>query len=435
MPSIELKESMGCTRKFRVEVEQERLDEQMKSTVKNVKRDVQIPGFRKGKVPESLLLQRFGPTIRQEAVRDLIPVVLRELFEAEGIKPVNEPDIFDLEVNDSGPISFTVAVEELPEVDISGFEGLEVTREIREVTDADVDMEIERIRNMYATQEEVDRGAGEGDILVVNLQRLDSSGVPIIGEKMENHVIALDGSSTPSPEFDEQVMGMAKGDRKTVRFTYDESINRAELVGKTEAYEVEVVRVLERRVPELDDDFVGKIGDFESVGDFRTKIRERLARNFESISREKLRRDLIDEFVKEYPFEVPSSMVERVIQSELERIRRSNPGAEFDEEAYRARIRPDAVRSVQTFIILDRIKKEKGIEVTKEEVDERLESLAALNDMDKKEYRRRLIKEGRFEDFKNNIAEDKAYEWMIGVAEVTESTVGDDSGESRIVTP
>jgi len=436
MPKAELKETVGCSKKFHVEVEPERIDEQMKSTVKSVGREVQLPGFRKGKAPEALLLRRFGVTIRQEAVRELIPKVIEEVFETEGIEAVGEPEVGDVDFGETGPVTFTVTVEELPDIDIDAFQGIKVTKEAVEITDADIDEEIERIRRIYAERGDVERGAEKNDILVVNLQKLTSSGVPIIGEKMENHVIALDGEDTPSPEFDEQVLGMKAGETRNVRFTYDESINNPDLVGQTEYFEVEVLRVVEVKIPELDGELLEKIpGEFESVDDFRAKTRERLERQAESAAKRALHADLIDEFVRENPFEVPHKMVKRVIQSEMQRYWAYNPNVEIDENAFAARIRGDAVKVVQSYIILEAVEERQNIEVTKEELDERIRAVAALNQMEYREYRRRLIKEGGLEEFKRNIARDKAYDWIVGVADIEEKTVRKTEKKSNIIMP
>ncbi|MBT4485255.1 MAG: trigger factor [Candidatus Latescibacteria bacterium] len=435
MPTIELKETVGCTKKYRVEIERDRLDQEIKTAAKKLRHEIQIPGFRKGKAPEGLLLKRFGDTIRQEAIKDLIPKVLEEVFEPEGIKSVNDPEISDLKIDETGPIVFTVSVEEVPDIDASGFKGLRVTRQVREVTDEDVGNELERLRQMYATQEEVERGAGKGDILIVNLQKLDSSGVPIIGEKMENHVIALNGESTPSPEFDEQVFNMKKGDRKTVKFTYDESINNPQLVGQSEAYDVEVVKVMENKVPELNDEFVESLGNFENIDDLRTQTQERLVRQYEDVSTQNLQSGLVGEFIKQFPFEVPGSMVERIIQSEIDRMKASYPDNSFNEKEYRSQIRPDVVRMVQSYLIVNAVNEQQEIEITKEETDERIEALAAINNMKPREFRRKLIKDGDFDNFKNEIARKKAFAWMIDSADITVETIEEQQAESRIIKP
>lgn len=434
MPSIEIKESLGCTKKIRVEVERNRLDDEVKTTVRNLKRSVQIPGFRKGKAPESLILKRFEATVRQEALKDMIPKVLKEVFEAEGIKPVGEPGISDLDLRDTGLIAFTVSVEELPEIDLKNFEGLHVTKGILEVTDEIVDNEFEILRHRYAKKTEVDREAQKDDIIIVNLQKLDSAGLPIIGDKIENHIIHLDGKSTPSPEFDKQIFGMKKGDKKVVRFTYDESINNPGLVGETEAYEVDILKVIENEVPDPNDEFAASVGDFKNLDDLRASMIEGLEREFESYAERKLHRDLIEEFIKLSPFEVPNSMVEKIIQSEIDRMSESDT-EQIDEETFRPRIRPDAVRAIQTYIIIDKIKELKGIEVSSEEVNDRIESIARINNMKPKELKRKLIREDRFNDIKNDILQDKVYKWMVNVASVNVETIKDKPEDSRIIKP
>ena len=434
MPKSEIKETIGCKKKIRVEVESERFDNELALTMKKLKNKVQLPGFRKGKAPEALLLRRFGKAIREEAINDLIPKVLQEVFEEQGINPVSEPEISGLKYDEGTPVVFTVSIEEIPTIDISGFEGMKITKEVTEVTEEDVENYLEQLRRMRAVRTEVDRATQEGDILVVNLQKLDSSGVPLVGDKMEGHVLALDGRSTPSPEFDKQVLGMKKGDAKTVRFTYDESIGNSDLVGKTEAYDVEIVQVIENKIPELDDEFVTSLGQYKDINDLREKTSELLAMQSGHMAERKLRNDMINEFVKSNPFVVPDTMVERVLQSEIENSRKNNPDQPLDEEVIRTQIRPDAVRAVQTYLILDAVKKERGIDVTKEEITERINEIAASTGKDAKELRRSFIKDGRFESLKDEIAQKKAYDWIIEAGNVKEKTVQHKPHESNIIT-
>ena len=432
---VEIKETIGCRKKLNIEVENERFDTELNSALKKMKGEVQIPGFRKGKAPESLIRKRFGNVIREEAVKDMIPKVLREVFEEQGIKPVGEPEITDFKFDEAGPITFTVIVEEVPEIDISGFKGLKVTEEVQEVTEEDVDNYLERMRQMKAERNEVEREAGKGDILVVNLQKLDSSGVPIVGDKIDGHVISLDGKGTPSPEFDEQVFGMKKGDSKAVRFTYDESIGSPDLVGKIEAYDVEIIQVIENKLPELNDDFAKSLGEYVDLNDLRKKANDDIAKQNEFSAEKKLQYDLINEFIKKYPFDVPNNMVERIIQSEFENTKKSYPDQSIDEEAYKAQTRPDAVRAVQTYLIAEVVKEEKSVDVTKEEIAKRLDEIAEASDKPVNEIRRNLIKEGRFDALKNDIAQKKVYDWIKEVADIKIETVKRKSEETKIITP
>lgn len=432
---IELKETIGCKKKLFVEVERERLDTETKNAVNKLRREVQIPGFRKGKAPDSLIIRRFGALVQEEAVKAMIPKVLKEMYESEGLKPAGEPEISDLKIGEDSTVSFVAGVEELPEIDIEGFKGLVVTREVLEVTDENVENALERYRQMRSVQKEVDREVREGDIVVVNIQRLDSAGLPIIGDKITGQVVSLDGKSSPSPDFDSQVIGMKKGDHRVVRFTYDETIDNPNLAGTTEVNDVEIVQIYENIVPELDDDFAKSFGDYADLADLREKTRKYLAGQYEYNSERKLRSSLIDEFVRQYPFEVPGGMVEKIMTTELKKLRESRPEEQIDENTYHNQIRPDAVRAVQGYLILEKVKEKQNIEVTKEEIAERLELIARLESINERELRRRYIKEGRLDDVRDEIAGNKAYKWMESVADIRVETAQRTPKPSRIITP
>jgi trigger factor len=431
----EIKEQAGCRKTFHIAIERERFDQDMTATLRKIKRDIQIPGFRKGRAPEAMILRRFHSTIQEETLRDMIPAVIKEVLDERGVHPVGDPAVSDLKFEETGPVEFDVAVEEIQPIDIAGFEGLEVTRENLDVTDGDVAESIERTRRISAVQHDVEREIRQGDIVVANLQKLDQSGVPIIGERMEGQVIHLDGSSTPSPDFDAQIVGMSKGDVRKIRFTYDQSINNPNLVGKTEFYEVEILRVVENVIPDLTDELAKNAGGFENIEAMRAGTREHLTERNTYLTERKLRFSLIDEFIRLYPFEVPGSMVDKILESELESLRNSHPGEQIDEQAVRNRMRPDAVRSVQTYLIIDAVKKAKEFDVTRDEVNARIEQIAQSQNMNPKELRRTYIKEGRLDGIQDDLVQEKVFDWMKSVVRISDVTASREVPESRIITP
>jgi trigger factor len=435
MTKAEIKETKGCKKTLTVEIEKERYEEEIKQSLAKVRTEVQLPGFRKGKAPESMLMKRLGNHIRDEAVKDMIPKVLYEVFEEKKLNPVGEPEIDDLKFEDSGNITFTVAIEEVLKIDTSGFNGLKVTKEVRAASDEDVEAYMDRMKHMRAEQKEVDREAKEKDMLVVNLQKLDSSGVPIVGEKIEGHMISLDGQGTPSPEFDKQIVGMKKGETKPVTYTYDETIQNPELVGTTETYDVEVVQVIEVIYPELDDEFAKSLGGYEDFNDLKEKTRENIAAQNDMEAGRKLQADMINEFIKKNPFEVPESMVERIMHSEYENMKNNAPDQAPDFDTYKEQIRGEAVRAVQSYLIVDAVREEQGIEVTKEELTERFERISEMTKRPASDIRRELIKEGRFEGFKNEISQEKVFKWIEESANIKVETVEPKPAESKIIKP
>ena len=432
MIKTEVKETIGCTRKLGVEVERERLDSEFAATLSRLKKDIQIPGFRKGRAPEGLIIRKFGPAVREESVRDLIPKIIREVIEEQELKPVGEPQVSDLEFNDDGPLTFTVAIEEVPAIDLDGFSGLEVTKTVYKVGDDEVADTMERYRQMRAEHADVDREAKEGDILHVNLRKLDGTGVPIIGEKTENVALPLDRERLPAPEILDQIAGMKNGDTKAIRFT--PTGGDANQTADEESYQVEALRVEEVKVPALDDDFAKELG-YDDLGDFQAKTREYLEQRASDEADNRLRGSVMEEFVRQSPFEVPNSMVERIMLSEIEKIRQRYPDESFGDEELMDRMRPDSVRAVQTYLVIEAIQEQQGIEVAKEEIQERLEAMAGQYGMNVRDLRRRLIKDGRFEDIRTDLAREKAYNWIFETVAITEEQAEREQPKSNIITP
>lgn len=428
MPKAEVIEQTGCTRKLHVEVERERFDQEFAVALKTLKKDLQIPGFRKGRAPESLLLKRYGDAIKSEAVRDIIPKVLGEVLEKEGINPVNEPDISDLNLGDDGPITFDVMVEVVPDIDLEVFDGLEVTRQVEKVTDEQVDGTVERYRHMRAERNEVDRETQVSDIVVADMQKLDHSGVPIIGEKYADQTIPLEASDEGQSALTEQLVGLKAGDKKVVDIPAPEGADEESV-----KYEAEIKTVYEYIVPELTDEFAKELGSYEGVEDLKAKVREYLEQQADYAADTSLQRAVIDEYVKSAPFDVPDSLVNRVLFSELEKLKAQRRNQPVDEDAYMTQMRPDAVRAVQTYVIIDTIKDKQKLEATTDEVNERIEQMAQANNMEPKQLRRHLIKEGQFNELKDSIMQRKAYDWIKNTVTIHEEVVEPGENKSNII--
>ena len=184
----------------------------------------------------------------------------------------------------------------------------------------------------------------------------------------------------------------------------------------------------------MNDEFAASFGENTDLAGLREKTRDHLEMQEESYAGQKLRSDLIEEFIRQNPFEVPGSMVNRIVQAELNDMKKRSD-QQIDIEDYKERLRPNAVRAVQTYLIIDEVKEKNNIEVEKEEITEHLQKIAEANGMDPKDLRRRLIKEGRFDELRNEIAQRKAYDWIIENADITEKKVEKPSEQSNIIAP
>jgi len=182
------------------------------------------------------------------------------------------------------------------------------------------------------------------------------------------------------------------------------------------------VKVFERKLPDVDDEFLKSLGDYADIGDFREKVRETIAANNEIFAERKLRVDLVREFVKKHPFDVPESMTQRIVEMELEKLSQQ----QSDQGMLHSQLREQALQAVKNHLLVDAVKKQKGIEASKEDIDKRLEELAAMNGTTAREIRRELIKDGSFDSLKNDIEREKAYQWMKDAADITEVTFSPD---------
>jgi trigger factor len=228
---------------------------------------------------------------------------------------------------------------------------------------------------------------------------------------------------------------MKKGDQRKVWITVEESPDNRELTGGAEVYNVEVLQVVEFIIPELNDEFAISLGGYKDLADLREKTRLYLEKQAELDAEDNLKSDLIEEFIKHNPFEVPGSLVTRVLSADFENMKKNKPDQEINEEEYYTRMRPNAVRAVQTYLIIDKIKSVKNIDVTKEEISERIESIAQENGKDPREFRRLLIKDGCLDEIKNDIAEEKAYRWMVETAHVKVVRTRKKTEKSNIIIP
>ena len=253
MTSLEtnVKETGRWARDLEVEVPPERIDREMHNALRGYQKRLEIPGFRKGKVPLKLIQQRYGPSIRHGVIEDLLPELMREAAQQTGLSPAGTPRITRLDESEAGGLSFTASIDIWPEVDVQGHEGLRVTRLTHEVSDDEVEQQLEELRKQHASERSVERGLGQGDVLIADLQRLDEGGVPIIGDRYEERYFLIGDDNAPSPEFEEALIGIEAGAERKVRFQYRQDLPNDELAGTREHFAVTAREIRERTLPDL----------------------------------------------------------------------------------------------------------------------------------------------------------------------------------------
>ena len=375
-----------CTRALVLDIPAEEVSKSFRSVVRNYQKYAKLPGFRPGKVPESVVRRRFASEIRKDVIDGLLPERFNKGVQELGVKPVGQPQVTELTIDDGQPLHVKAVFEYLPEFSIEGYQGVVVEKPSVEVTDEEFQHELEQLRDSRATVEPVeeDRALVDGDwaqISYTGKMADDPEAAPITGE---DTLVEIGGKDTVEA-FNAVLRGAKPGQELKAEVIYPADYPDAKLQGKTVEYEVTVKGIKKRTVPELNDDFARELGQYESLSELENRVREHMTnrkrRSVEGETKDRLFAAMLERF----QFPVPESLVQEQVDARLERGLRAlaaqgmNPEQmrQMDFSRLRVAQRDSAVAEVRTFILLDRIAEAEGISVSDEELDHELQ-LAAL---------------------------------------------------------
>ena len=397
-----------CTRELVIDVPAEEVSRAWATVAANYRKYAKIPGFRAGKVPESVIRRRFGAEIRKEVIDSLLPERFNKGVAELGIRPVGQPQVTELTVDEGAPLHVKAVFEYLPSFAIDGYKDVTVAKPSVEETEEEFKHEIEHLRDSRATIEPVeeDRALVDGDWAQISykgeIQKSDAGGAaeeqPVAGE---DTLVEIGGKDTVDA-FNNALRGAKPGQELKVEVIYPADYAEAKLAGKTVAYEVTVKGIKKRILPELNDEFAKEIGHYENYADLEKSVREymenRKRRSVESETRDLLFAALSEKFT----FAVPESLVQDQIDTRLERGLRalaaqgmsSDQMRKLDFARLRAAQRDSAVAEVKANVLLDRIAGEENITVSEEEMDKELQIAAIQSREPLDALKVRLTKEG-----------------------------------------
>ena len=375
-----------CTRELVLDIPAEEVSKAYRTVVGNFRKHAKIPGFRAGKVPDTVVKRRFSAEIRKDVIDGLLPERFNNAVLDLGVKPVGQPQVTELTVEDGAPLHVKAVFEFIPDFSIDGYQSVVVDKPAVEVTEEEFQHEIEQLRESRATIEPVeeDRALVDGDWAQITYKGQisgDAEAAPIGGE---DTMVEVGGKDTVEA-FTTALRGAKPGQELKAEVIYPADYADAKLAGKTVTYEVEVKAIKKRTLPELDDDFAKELGAYESYADLETRVREHLAsRKRHSVEGETKNR-LFAAYAERFPFAVPESLVQEQIDARLDRGLRALAAQGMDTEQMRkldfvrlrAAQRDGAAAEVKTGILLDRIAHEENISVSDEELDTELQ-IAAL---------------------------------------------------------
>ena len=401
-------------RELAVEVEAARIDDAVNKALRRYQKRLEIPGFRKGKVPLRIVEARFGSSIRAEVLGDILPSLLEEAAREAGLRPAAPPKISQLDHEPGGNLTFTAELDVWPEIKAEHYENLAATRMVHEVADEEIDEQLEDLRRHHATEQAVERPLANGDVLVADLQRLDDSGLPIIGDKYEKRHILIGDENALSPEFEEALVGMSAGEERKVRFAYRDDLPNEEFAGQTAHFAVAAHEVRERTLPELDDEFAKDLGEqFQTLDALREHLSGQIQQRWEYMAQQRLRSELVSQLIEKNDFELPASMVDNYLDS-LEREHadqdRDRDHTHSDEE------RTQATRQLKSYMLLESVREQAGVEVTDEEFAQFAGERAALAGVQPSDLQ-------DAEELRRELENQKVFELLIAKADIKEEKV------------
>lgn len=399
-------------RVLEIEVPSASIQTELDEAYGRYRKEMRIPGFRQGKVPLSVLKARFGNEIRAEVLERKIPEYLNQAREEADIDPISQPVIEDISFDDGEDLKVRAVLEVKPPIELKQYKDLRVIRKVVEVTDENIARSLDALRERYANIVRVDGAAEQDHFLMADLQHLDSSGVPIIGRKEEGQFFQI-GTERLGEAFDKQLIGVKADEERRVDTVYPDDYAEEDLAGQQGHFLVKVRDVLEKQLPILDDAFAVDVGA-EDLDDLKQSIKEEM----EQEPDREMRTNLLEQIVADYDFEVPESMLKTYLDQSVSEARSRARGQEIDEEAIRLEYRPAAVDQIKRYLLLDAIGDEEQIEVTKEEVDGRLERIAERGQMPVDQIRRTFRDNGRLERIESDIREEKVVEFLVQHADI-----------------
>ncbi|WP_040950158.1 trigger factor [Gorillibacterium massiliense] len=413
-----------------VEVEAEKVAVALDKAFKKVVAKVNVPGFRKGKVPRSMFEARFGvESLYQDALDIILPEAYSEAVEETKIEPVDRPEVDVQEMGKGQALKFTAKVTVKPEVTLGEYKGVEVEEKKAEVTEEDITAELNRLQQRHAELVVVEDGPAEnGDMTSIDFEGFKDD-VAFEGGKGENYSLEL-GSGSFIPGFEEQVVGMNVGESKDINVTFPEDYHSEELKGQPVIFKVTLNGLKRKNLPALDDEFAKDVSEFETLDEYKEDISKRLLTQKEQALKTEKENAVVEKVIAASEVEVPAVMIENQVSDMLNEFanRLQSQGMNLElytqftgqtEETLKNQMRPDAEKRVLGNLVLAAVSKAEGIEASEEELQEELEKMGKTYNRPVEEVRSIFTANGMLDQLQSEIVTRKTVDFLVANSKVT----------------
>lgn len=416
-----------------VEVTPEEFDTAVEQAFRKNKSRISVPGFRKGKAPRKIVENMYGASVfYDEALESILPAVFAHGIQENGLKTVGYPTLDDLKVEDDKSVTVTYTVGVYPEISVGEYKGIHAVKPVVEVKESDIDTEIEKVRYQNARIETItNRPVIGGD--TVNLDYCGTlDGVPFDGGTAENYELKI-GSNSFIPGFEEKMQGMFTGEERDLELTFPADYHAEELAGKDVIFHVKVNEIKCQVLPEVDEEFVKDVSEYDTLAEYRESIAKDLQVNKEAAAQNEFENNVMEKLVETVEGEIPDALADQYIDNQVNNMRSSlsQYGMEMDSymqmmgttlEAFRESMRPNAEKNAKHMLAMEKIAELEGFDISEEELAKGYEEMADSYGMEAEDLKEQVSVEMMTQDLKMQKARQFVMDAAVAEAPAEEPT-------------
>ena len=413
---VDVQEVGACKRRLEVEEGPEVVQQAWERAFARVQKEARLPGFRKGKVPRSMIKLHFSDDVRQEVARHLIPEVYRQALAETRLRPVEEPDLQEVTLEESAPLKFSAVIEIKPTITLGRYVGLGVTHAPKPFAETEVDEALGQMQEQHAVYRAVERPADVGDLVLVDYTLTPEGMEP----RVETGYAFTIGGGAVLPGIDEAAIGLEPGGSRRTRVRFPDDHRNEALRGRSAEALVRVTEVKEKVLPPLDDDFAKSVGEFDTLDALRAELRKGLEARREAENRRELEHAVMEAALAEHPFEVPEALVLRQVAHQVERMREHmrRQGVDpdrvpWDYKKMAEELKPGAAKAVRRALLIEAIAEKEGLQPSEADVEAEVERLARSSQRPAPAVRSMLERSGDLERLRISLMEQRTLDFLI----------------------